>query len=48
MMLISMMAEVGGSDPGGAKPSPLTASMVRSSAIFMCGTSADVTLAGKI
>jgi hypothetical protein len=48
MMLISMMAEVGGSDSGGAKPSPLTASVVLSFAIFMCGASADVTLAGKI
>jgi hypothetical protein len=37
----------GSSDLGGAKQSPLTASMVRSSAIFMCGTSADVTSVGN-
>jgi hypothetical protein len=34
-----------GSDREGVKPSPLTSSMVRSSAMFMCGTNADVSLA---
>ena len=39
----------GNSDLGGAKQSPLTASMARSSAIFMCSASTDtVMLAGKI
>ena len=31
-----------------AKPSPLTALMVLSSAVFMCGASVDLSLAGKI
>jgi hypothetical protein len=48
MMLISMMAEVGVRIQGGAKQGPLTTSMVGSSAISMCDTSADVTSAGKI
>ena len=48
MMLISMTASVPGSDCEGAKPGPLTASMVCPSFMFMCGASAEVSLAGEI
>ena len=44
MALVSITAKVVGLDQGGTKPGPSTASIVRSSAMFMCGASADVLL----
>jgi hypothetical protein len=47
MIFISMTAKAAGADREGVKPSPWTSSMVRSSAMFMCGAGANVSLAGK-